>query len=82
MLAQKAPAEIQEINLLEQQISEIIKNAVKHGNKNDKNSPEYEGNAMFAAVEYWDQEVMFNSGRNRVAVKKTFLFDEGDGNSN
>ena len=32
-----APLEIKEINLLEQQISEIIKNAVKHGNKCDQN---------------------------------------------
>jgi len=33
MIAQKAPPGIKEINLLEQQISELIKNAVKHGNK-------------------------------------------------
>ncbi len=37
LIVQKAPAEIKEINLLEQQISEIIKNAVKHGNKCDIN---------------------------------------------
>jgi hypothetical protein len=30
---QKAPPEIKEINLLEQQVSEILKNAIKHGNK-------------------------------------------------
>jgi len=35
LIVQKAPPEIKEINLLEQQISEIIKNAVKHGNKNN-----------------------------------------------
>ncbi len=35
LVVQKAPPEIKEINLLEQQISEIIKNAVKHGNHND-----------------------------------------------
>src|SRR6056297_3405829 len=35
LVVQKAPAEIKEINLLEQQISELIKNAVKHGNKKD-----------------------------------------------
>ncbi len=35
LIVQSAPAEIKEINLLEQQISEIIKNAVKHGNKSD-----------------------------------------------
>jgi hypothetical protein len=35
LVVQKAPPEIREINLLEQQISELIKNAIKHGNKND-----------------------------------------------
>jgi len=35
LVVQKAPGEIKEINLLEQQISELIKNAVKHGNKSD-----------------------------------------------
>ena len=35
MIAQKAPRGIKEVNLLEQQISELIKNAVKHGNKSD-----------------------------------------------
>lgn len=36
MVVQKAPFIIKEINLLEQQISELIKNAVKHGNKSDE----------------------------------------------
>ena len=31
------PTEIRELNLLEQQISEVIKNAVKHGNRCDMN---------------------------------------------
>jgi hypothetical protein len=35
LVVQKAPPEIREINLLEQQISELIKNAIKHGNKCD-----------------------------------------------
>src|SRR5512138_2529592 len=35
LIVQSAPPEIKELNLLEQQISEIIKNAVKHGNKSD-----------------------------------------------
>ena len=35
LVVQKAPLEFKEINLLEQQISELIKNAVKHGNKSD-----------------------------------------------
>ena len=33
LIVQSAPLEIKEINLLEQQISEVIKNAVKHGNQ-------------------------------------------------
>lgn len=33
LIIQKAPPEIKEINLLEQQISELIGNAIKHGNK-------------------------------------------------
>ena len=35
LVVQMAPPEIKEINLLEQQVSELIKNAVKHGNKNN-----------------------------------------------
>lgn len=133
MIVQKAPPEIKEINLLEQQISEIIKNAVKHGNKSDpnkkikvwytfsteearlivedegsgfqnidewnafnverqdclskedyikladyvayrtENSDDNDGgNAMFAAVEYWNEGVVFSSGANVVAVGKKF----------
>jgi len=133
LVVQKAPPEIKEINLLEQQISEIIKHAVKHGNGNDprkkvkvwysfseshahiivedegtgfqkieewndfnekrlrcfyeqdfdelgnyvsfrtENSDEYDGgNALFAALEYWDQGVVCSEKRNRVAVKKHF----------
>jgi serine/threonine-protein kinase RsbW len=133
LIANEAPSEIQEINMLEQQISEIIKNGVKHGNHNDKakalkvwfsfstthahlvvedegegfqeleawnafyqkkldcyarhdfdemmnylsfrtdSSDESDGgNAMFAAVEYWNDGVVLNSARNRVAVRKTF----------
>ncbi|OJF76074.1 MAG: ATP-binding protein [Treponema sp. CETP13] len=37
LIVQSAPLEIKEINLLEQQISEVIKNAVKHGNNCDIN---------------------------------------------
>jgi len=133
LIVQKAPAEIKEINLLEQQISELIKNAVRHGNKKDpdkkvkiwasfskshahlivedegrgfqqieewnefnkkrnecfenhnfeelenyfsyrtKNSTEDDGgNALFAALEYWDGGVVFNDKKNAVAVYKTF----------
>ncbi len=133
LIVQKAPPEIKEINLLEQQISEVIKNAVKHGNRNNpekkiriwysfstahahmvvedegegfqgieewnsfnlkrlecfknqdfehlQNYVSYRttrsddhdgGNAMFAAVEYWSDGVVFNERRNTVAVGKTF----------
>jgi len=133
LVVQKAPPEIKEINLLEQQISEIIKNAVKHGNKCEinkkvkvwyyfdtekaqlivedegdgfkeleswnsfnkkrincfinqnfeemekyvsyrtKHSDENDsGNALFAAVEYWNGGVVFNKKRSKVAVLKTF----------
>ncbi len=133
LIAQRAPAEIREINILEQQISELIKNAVKHGNKCDptkkvkvwysfskhhahliirdegtgfeeierwneffrkrlecfhnhdfenmenyltfisKTSDENDGgNAMFAAVEYWNRGVVFTESRNCVAVRRDF----------
>lgn len=134
LIVQKAPLRIKEINLLEQQISELIKNAVKHGNKNDKNKKvkvwyefdensahliiedegegftdlekwndfnkkrnecfknkdfsemekyvsfkteksdsEDGGNALFAAVEYWNEGIVFNERKNAVAVKRKFL---------
>ena len=133
LIIQKAPPEIREINLLEQQVSELIKNAVKHGNKSDKSKlvkvwynfsvekariiiedegdgfqnirewnefnttrnqclsdQDYEkladyvsyrteksdendgGNAMFAALEYWNTGVVFTEKANCVAVGKTF----------
>jgi serine/threonine-protein kinase RsbW len=133
LVVQKAPGEIKEINLLEQQISELIKNAVKHGNKSDPQksvqvwfqfsedsarlivqdegkgfarleewnefnrrrtecfqnqdfeqmakfvsfttaeSDEHDsGNALFAALEYWDGGIVYSEGRNRVAVAKSF----------
>ena len=37
LIVQKSPVRIREINLLEQQISELVKNAVKHGNGSDLN---------------------------------------------
>ena len=37
LIVQSAPLEIKGVNLLEQQISEVIKNAVKHGNRCDIN---------------------------------------------
>ncbi len=131
LIVQSAPLEIKEINLLEQQISEIIKNAVKHGNNcdlnkkvrvwysfssthahlivedegqgfkdlekwNDFNRKRLEclyqqdfehlgsyvsfrtsksdeqdgGNALFAALEYWNGGFVYNQKRNGVAMLK------------
>jgi hypothetical protein len=133
LIARTAPPKIKEFNLLEQQISEIIKNAVKHGNKSDpakkirvwynfredmarvivedegagfqdlenwnefnrkrleciysQNFEEFSdyisfrtidsdaldgGNALFAALEYWNGGFVFNEKRNAVAMKKIF----------
>jgi hypothetical protein len=133
LIVQSAPLEIKEINLLEQQISEVIKNAVKHGNAcdvakkvrvwysfdsthahiivqdegegfkdmekwNDFNRKRLEilseqdfeklsdfvsfrtiksddndgGNALFAALEYWNGGFVFNDSRNAVAMLKSF----------
>ncbi len=133
LIVQSAPLEIKEINLLEQQISEVIKNAVKHGNNCDINkkvrvwysfSPSHAhiivkdegegfkdlekwnefnrkrieclqshnfeelanyvsfrtkksddqdgGNALFAALEYWDGGYVYNGKRNGVAMLKRF----------
>jgi hypothetical protein len=133
LIVQSAPPDIKEVNLLEQQISEVIKNAVKHGNRSNPEkkvriwyefSPEhahiiveddgegfkdlekwnefnrerqkcldkqdYEslaefvsfrtlrsddndgGNALFAALEYWDGGFIFNQKRNCVAMMKHF----------
>ena len=133
LIVQKAPPEIKEINLLEQQISELIKNAIKHGNRNnplkkvkvwflftkvnahliiedegkgfkeikkwnefnrkrselfatqnfeemaeyisyrtDRSDDSDGGNALFAAVEYWDGGIVFNDKGNCVAVSKIF----------
>jgi hypothetical protein len=133
LIVKSAPSEIKEINLLEQQISEIIKNAVKHGNRNDASKivrvwyafsedearlivedegegfqeietwndfnrkrleafeaedyvklAEYVsfrtehsddidgGNALFAALEFWNQGIVYNGRRNAVAVAKTY----------
>jgi serine/threonine-protein kinase RsbW len=133
LVVQKAPPEIREINLLEQQVSELIKNGVRHGNKRDpgkkiriwasfsrnhahiivedegegfkeldqwnefnrkrnecfrqndygelENYFAYRtsesddndgGNALFAALEYWDGGVVFNDTKNGVAVHRHF----------
>ncbi|TFG84547.1 MAG: ATP-binding protein [Spirochaetales bacterium] len=133
LIVQSAPLEIKEINLLEQQISEVIKNAVKHGNHSDparkvrvwysfdsthahlivqdegegfrdlevwnafnrkrleilaeqdfekladyvsfrtqKSDDNDGGNALFAALEYWNGGFFFNNKRNAVAMLKKF----------
>ncbi|MDR1249904.1 MAG: ATP-binding protein [Treponema sp.] len=137
-LTRSAPQEAWEVALLEQQISEIITNAIKHGNKNDpkkkvriwsqftpdmahlivedegegfkeleqwnafsrkrfrqvrernydelgkyasfhgSSSDESDGgNALFAAVEYWNAGIVFNGKRNAVAMKKLFKAKAG-----
>ena len=133
LIVQSAPLEIKEINLLEQQISEVIKNAVKHGNHCDVNKKVHVwysfsashahlivedegegfkdlekwnefnkkrvealheqnfemlsnfvsfrtkqsddqdgGNALFAALEYWDGGFVYNGKRNAVAMLKRY----------
>lgn len=133
LIVQAAPLEIKGVNLLEQQISEVIKNAVKHGNKcdiskkvkvwykfssthahiivedegegfkelekwNEFNRKRLEylynqdfeniasyvsfrtsesddndgGNALFAALEYWDGGFLFNDKKNAVAMLKKY----------
>jgi serine/threonine-protein kinase RsbW len=133
IISQDAPDELREFNLLEQQISEIIKNGVRHGNQNNINKslnlwwdftshsarlivedegngfnnlenwlafyqkrmecfsnsdfetmtdflsyrtkdsrPEDGGNALFAAVEYWNRGVVFNKKKNCIAVARDF----------
>jgi hypothetical protein len=133
LIVQSAPSEIKELNLLEQQISEVIKNAVKHGNHCDTNKkvtvwysfspthahlivqdegegfkdlekwnefnrrrlealsaqdfaklsnyvsyrtkdsdPQDGGNALFAALEYWDGGFVYNGKRNAVAMLKRY----------
>jgi hypothetical protein len=143
LLIQHSRPKSDERLLLEQQVSEIIKNAVKHGNDCDpakqvkvwykfsstearlivedegpgfqdiekwnlfntkrqqyidkedfvglmnyvswktKKSDKYDGgNAMFAALEYWNKGVVYSGKRNAVAVGKKFRSDpmemEGD----
>ncbi|HPY52582.1 MAG TPA: ATP-binding protein [Treponemataceae bacterium] len=134
LIVQSAPLGIKEINLLEQQISEVIKNAVKHGNECDINkkvrvwysfsathahlivedegegfqdlekwnefnrkrleclhnqnfeelaqfvsfrtpkSDDHDGgNALFAALEYWNGGFVYNKKRNGVAMLKKFV---------
>jgi anti-anti-sigma factor len=133
LIAQRAPQHLRDINILEQQISELLKNAVKHGNRNDReksvkiwfefseetarlivedegegfrelerwnefyrnkiecyrsqdfdrmidylafrtdrSTDEDGGNAMMAAIEYWNEGVVFNEARNAVAVMRSF----------
>lgn len=133
LIVQKAPPDIREVNLLEQQISELIKNAIKHGNRMDlskkvrvwfffshaearvivndegegfkdiekwnefnrlrircflernfeemskyvsyrtESSDELDGgNALFAALEYWDGGVVYDEARTTVGVLKIF----------
>jgi len=133
LVVSSAPLPIKEANLLEQQVSELIKNGITHGNKNDprnilkvwysfthndarlivedegegfkeihawndfnckrvecirkgnikelanyisfrsQNSKEKDGgNALFAALEYWDGGMVFNNACNAVAARKIY----------
>ncbi len=143
LLVQRSRPRSDERLLLEQQVSEVLKNAIKHGNKSDpskmikvwyrftatearlivedegpgfadiekwnifnrkrqeyiekedfiglmnyvswrtsKSDPYDGGNALFAAVEYWNEGVVYTGARNTVAVGKRFESDfldmEGD----
>jgi serine/threonine-protein kinase RsbW len=139
LITHDAPKEIREYNLLEQQISEIIKNGVRHGNKNDIGkslkiwwkftdrsarlivedegqgfqnleswidfyrkrmacviTSDYDkmtdylsyrtsestvndgGNALFAAVEFWNQGVVLNKKRNAIAVARHFEIENAE----
>lgn len=84
LIVQRAPAEIKEINLLEQQVSELIKNAIRHGNKKDPEKKiriwasfskkharlivEDEGEG-FKEVERWNE---FNQKRNECFATQNF----------
>ena len=133
LLVSQAPSSIKEANILEQQVSELVRNGIIHGNKydpqkiiktwysfsnkearlivedqgegfkeikewNDFNSKRLEclqkqdfkqlenyvsfhsknssdndgGNALFAALEYWNAGLVFNAKGNTVAAKKIF----------
>ncbi len=133
LVLQSAPVDLEEKNLLEQQISEMIKNAIKHGNNCEtqkkihvwysfsqehahfiiedegngfqelekwnnfnknrieslennnyeefekyisfktENSDEHDGgNALFAALEYWNEGIIFNNKKNGLAMYRTF----------
>jgi serine/threonine-protein kinase RsbW len=133
LVVQKAPPEIQEVNLLQQQVGELLRNAIKHGNRCDQakrvrvwytydvefahvivedegegfqeienwnrfnreridclNNQDIDrladyvsynpitaegddgGNALFAALEYWDDGFVFSDTRTAVAARKVF----------
>ena len=133
LVVQSAPFEISDKSLLEQQISEMIKNAIKHGNGCDRRkmihvwysfsarhahfivqdegegfkdlevwnnfnrkrleaianqdfetladfvsfktekSDKYDGgNALFAALEYWNEGIIFNNQKNALAMYRSF----------
>jgi serine/threonine-protein kinase RsbW len=49
-----------------EEMEKYVSFRTKHSDENDS------GNALFAAVEYWNAGVVFNKKRNKVAVLKTF----------
>lgn len=133
LIVRQAPVPLSELKLLEQQVAELITNAIKHGNKSDPkkkvkvwytfnnekthiivedegtgfkdieqwnyfnkkrieyfNKKDFEemkkylsyrtpesdendgGNALFAALEYWNGGFIFNNKRNAVAALRFF----------
>ncbi len=145
IIAFDSPEEFKMGNLLEQQISEVIKNAIVHGNKNDKNkkvkvwwefnrkkkmvriivedegegfknleewnefnakrtkcflenkfdemlqyisyrtdeSTEVDGgNALFAAIEFWNGGMIYNNKRNKVVCVKIYSENDVKGKAN
>lgn len=132
-IVQNAAIKLEELELLKQQVGELISNAIKHGNKEDKNKKikvwfacdkekariiveddgegfqdiekwndfnkkrieflnkkqfdevkpflfyrnEYSkeedgGNGLFAALEYWNNGIVFNNKKNTVAALRVF----------
>lgn len=133
LIVQSAPFQGEEMAILEQQVCEIIKNAIKHGNKCDltkkitvyysfssshahlivedegegfkelekwnefnknrrraleandlkvladyvsfkteESASDDGGNALFAALEFWNEGIAFNEKRNSIAMYKTY----------
>jgi signal transduction histidine kinase len=87
------PESFKEGKLLEQQLSEIIKNGIKHGNRSDpakrlRVSFDFRkrvrfiveddgGNSLVAALEYWNGGMIYDDARNKVGVVRWFTGGSG-----